>query len=74
MMFMVREMYRHAVLSKWKVVFVTDRTQLERQLCETSVNVGFTVKVADTHTGHWALVDPEFAAWIRMNDGGPPGP
>jgi hypothetical protein len=29
MMFMVREMYRHARLSHWKVVFVTDRTQLE---------------------------------------------
>ena len=28
---------------------------------------------ADTHTGDWALVDPEFAAWIRENDGGPPG-
>ena len=47
MMFMVREMYRHVVLSGWKVVFVTDRTQLERQLSETSRNVGFTVKVAD---------------------------
>jgi type I restriction enzyme R subunit len=29
MMFMVREMYRHPSLSKWKVLFVTDRTQLE---------------------------------------------
>jgi type I restriction enzyme R subunit len=29
MMFMVREMYRHARLSHWKVIFVTDRTQLE---------------------------------------------
>lgn len=48
MMFMVREMYRHASLSKWKVVFVTDRTQLEEQLSETSQNIGFTVKVADT--------------------------
>ena len=47
MMFLVREMYRHATLSGWKVVFVTDRTQLERQLSETSRNVGFTVKVAD---------------------------
>ena len=47
MMFMVREMYRHAALANWKVVFVTDRTQLERQLSETSLNIGFTVKVAD---------------------------
>ena len=47
MMFMVREMYRHAALANWKVVFVTDRTQLEQQLSETSLNIGFTVKVAD---------------------------
>ena len=48
MMFMVREMYRHASLSKWKVIFVTDRTQLEQQLAETSQSIGFTVKVADS--------------------------
>jgi|GEM_PF-27755 len=47
MMFMVREMYRHAQLSNWKVVFVTDRTQLEQQLSETSQSIGFTVKVAE---------------------------
>lgn len=48
MMFMVREMYRHATLSKWKIIFVTDRTQLEGQLSETSQSIGFTVKVADS--------------------------
>lgn len=48
MMFMVREMYRHTALSKWKVIFVTDRTQLEDQLSETSQSIGFTVKVADS--------------------------
>jgi len=48
MMFMVREMYRHAALANWKVVFVTDRTQLEGQLNETSRSIGFTVKVADS--------------------------
>jgi hypothetical protein len=47
MMFMVREMYRHPSLSKWKVVFITDRTQLENQLSETSQSIGFSVKVAD---------------------------
>ena len=47
MMFMVREMYRHAQLSNWKVVFITDRTQLEQQLSETSESIGFTVKPAD---------------------------
>lgn len=48
MMFMVREMYRHTSLSKWKVVFVTDRTQLEQQLGETGQSIGFTVKAADS--------------------------
>ena len=48
MMFMVREMYRHAQLANWKVVFVTDRTQLEDQLSETSQSIGFTVKTADS--------------------------
>jgi len=48
MMFMVREMYRHSQLSHWKVVFVTDRTQLEQQLSETSQHIGFSVKVADS--------------------------
>jgi len=47
MMFMVREMYQHAKLANWKVIFVTDRTQLEGQLNETSRSIGFTVKVAD---------------------------
>lgn len=48
MMFMVRELYRHAKLAHWKVVFVTDRAQLETQLTETSQAIGFTVKVADS--------------------------
>ena len=48
MMFMVREMYQHPQLASWKVVFVTDRTQLENQLSETSQSIGFTVKTANT--------------------------
>ena len=48
MMFMVREMYRHPQLANWKVVFVTDRTQLENQLNETSQSIGFTVKTANS--------------------------
>jgi type I restriction enzyme R subunit len=48
MMFMVREMYRHPELARWKVVFVTDRTQLEDQLTETSQSIGFSVNVADS--------------------------
>lgn len=51
MMFMVREMYRHPSLSQWKVVFITDRTQLEDQLAETSQSIGFSVKVADSISG-----------------------
>jgi type I restriction enzyme, R subunit len=48
MMFMVREMYRHPKLASWKIIFITDRTQLEQQLSETSQSIDFTVKVADS--------------------------
>ena len=48
MMFMVRAMYRHPNLCQWKVIFITDRTQLEQQLTETGRNIGFTVKPADS--------------------------
>jgi len=51
MMFMVRAMYRHPSLQQWKVIFVTDRTQLEKQLSETSQSIGFTVKVAASIQG-----------------------
>ena len=59
MMFMVREMYRHPSLSKWKVVFVTDRTQLETQLSETSQSIGFSVKVADSIKALKALLSTD---------------
>ncbi len=48
MMFMVREMRRQIALSDWKVVFVTDRTQLQDQLSNTSQSIGQTVKLADS--------------------------
>ena len=48
MMFMVRAMYRYPQLANWKVLFVTDRTQLENQLSETSQSIGFTVKPANS--------------------------
>ena len=48
MMFMVREMYQHPELCEWKIVFVTDRTQLEEQLHETSQGVKFKVNKADS--------------------------
>ena len=57
MMFMVREMYRHAQLMQWKIIFVTDRTQLEEQLAETSQHIGFTVKVADSVKNLKALLE-----------------
>lgn len=47
MMFLVREMKLKPKLQSWKIVFVTDRTQLEEQLAETGQSVGFTIKTAD---------------------------
>ena len=46
MIFVVRELRRRPFLQDWKVVFVTDRTQLEEQLSETSLSIGQTVVVA----------------------------
>ncbi|MCT7965000.1 type I restriction endonuclease subunit R [Laspinema sp. D1] len=48
MMFMVRAMYRHPNLSQWKVVFITDRTNLEHQLSDTGKGAGFTVNSANS--------------------------
>jgi type I restriction enzyme R subunit len=48
MMFMVREMYTYSELVKWKIVYITDRTQLEKQLSDTSKGVSLTVKVANS--------------------------
>jgi len=36
---MVREMFQHGELAHWKVIFITDRTQLEDQLCQTSQGI-----------------------------------
>ncbi len=47
MMFMVREMRLKAALQSWKIVFITDRTQLEEQLSETGHSIGFTIKNAN---------------------------
>ena len=47
MMFMVREMKLRPELLAWKIIFVTDRTQLEDQLSETGQSIGFTIKSAD---------------------------
>lgn len=47
MVFMVRVMRRMIEFSDWKVVAVTDRTHLEKQLHETSQGIGQTVKLAE---------------------------
>lgn len=47
MMFMVREMRLKPALQSWKIVFITDRTQLEEQLAETGGSIGFTIKTAN---------------------------
>lgn len=46
MMFMVREMKLRPELMSWKIIFVTDRTQLEEQLSETGQSIGFNIKSA----------------------------
>ncbi|MGC8690928.1 MAG: type I restriction endonuclease subunit R [Caldisericum sp.] len=47
MMFTVRDLYHHQEeFGDYKIVFITDRIDLERQLNDTSKSVGFTVKVA----------------------------
>jgi len=47
MIFLVRELRRRIPLLDWKVVFVTDRSQLEAQLGETSLSIGQTVVAAE---------------------------
>lgn len=46
MMMAVRKMYRDSELSGYKTVFVTDRTDLEKQLKDTAKSIGYTLKVA----------------------------
>jgi len=46
MMFTVREMYHNPEFGNFKIVFITDRKELEKQLNETSRTVGFTVNLA----------------------------
>lgn len=48
MLFMVREMFTRPELMKWKVVYITDRTQLQGQLAETSERVGVRIKTAES--------------------------
>jgi type I restriction enzyme, R subunit len=50
MMMMVRKMYRDRELSGYKTVFITDRTDLEKQLKGTAKSIGYTVNVAHSIT------------------------
>lgn len=43
MVFLIREMYLHPHLQGFKVVLLTDRTQLDEQLSDTTISVGYTV-------------------------------
>jgi len=48
MMMVVRKMYHIPELTGYKVVFITDRTDLEGQLKGTAKSVGYTVKIASS--------------------------
>lgn len=43
MVFLIREMYLHPHLQGFKVVLLTDRTQLDEQLSDTTISVGYSV-------------------------------
>lgn len=47
MVFLIREMYLHPHLQSYKVILLTDRTQLDDQIKETAQSVGFTIKDPD---------------------------
>lgn len=46
MMMLVRKMYHDTQLSGYKIVFVTDRKTLERQLKDTAKSIGFKINIA----------------------------
>ena len=46
MMFVVRKMYRDTELAGYKVAFITDRNDLEKQLKATAKSIGYEVRVA----------------------------
>jgi type I restriction enzyme R subunit len=43
MVFLIREMYLHPKLQSYKVILLTDRTQLDDQIKETARSVGYTI-------------------------------
>jgi type I restriction enzyme R subunit len=51
MVFLVRKMRAHAKLRRFKVIVVTDRKDLQKQLSETATLTGETVRVASSASG-----------------------
>lgn len=64
MMFMVREMYQNPKLMQWKVIFVTDRTQLAGQLSDTGQSIGFTVNKPGSISGLKACLKSDSAELV----------
>ena len=50
MVFLIREMYLHPILQSYKVILLTDRTQLDDQIKETAQSVGYTINDPDSIT------------------------
>ncbi|NPV75968.1 MAG: type I restriction endonuclease subunit R [Anaerolineae bacterium] len=48
MMFVVRAMFHDPNLNQYKIVFITDRTDLEKQLGDTARSVGYSLKKASS--------------------------
>ena len=48
MMFVVRAMFHDSSLNQYKIVFITDRTDLEKQLGDTARAVGYSLKKASS--------------------------
>lgn len=47
MMMAVRKLYRDNELSGYKTVFITDRTDLQKQLGDTAKSIGYTLQIAN---------------------------
>lgn len=48
MIFVVRAMFHDPILNQYKIVFITDRTELEKQLGNTAQSVGYSLKKASS--------------------------
>lgn len=48
MVFLIREMWLHPKLQSFKIIILTDRTQLDDQIKETAHGIGFTINDPDS--------------------------